>query len=86
VGIRAIRKMRTFFKPNYRYEIALFWEDDQDGDPIVEITVWRHLMTTGTFTPLKRSIKEWGEYNDVTVAWTLMKRGESFNQEYLKVQ
>jgi hypothetical protein len=65
-------KCGHFAGPAYRYEIVLFPEKDQDGDPIVEITVWDHLMIIGTFTPLKRSIKEWRKYNDVTVAWTSM--------------
>jgi hypothetical protein len=71
-GYEQFAECGHFFEPDYRYEIVLLPETDQDGDPIVEITVWRHLMIIGTFIPLKRSIKEWGKYNDVTVAWTSM--------------
>lgn len=76
-GYEQIKMGGCFWEPDYWYKIVLFPETDQDNDPFCELTVsWR--LPSAVFTSIKRSLKEWRRYAELTAAYTSMVQEYSF--------
>jgi hypothetical protein len=79
-GYEQIKMGGCFWEPDYWYNIVLFPRNDQDGNPIVEITV--SFRVSGALRSITRTLKAWRKYDEVTVAWSSMVEDEAARDIY----